>query len=317
MKLISTYCEHGVIFVVLYILKKSHNMCLSEHRSLSPLLYILCVEVLACKVKKCPEIEGFLLPGARGSQYKVGLYADDTTSFVKTFPSLVKLFDVIRIYEQGSGAKLNVSKTEAMWLGAWRSRTDQPLGLTWVTKMKILGVVFGDVSDQDNWQPKLTKLEKHLNLWKSRSLSFVGKSLIVNTLGISKLTYLASVLTVPKSVINKVNQLVWPFLWGSKIETVSRQSCYLAKGGLNIVDFSVKAEALKLASVISIINSESKAFFMFKYFFGENLASLRAEWSPLRDNSSPSTLVLTPFYTKCLKSLTRHSSRDSLSPGLA
>ena len=43
---------------------------------------------------------------------------------------------------------------------------------------------------------------------------------------------------------------------------------------------------------------------MFKYFSGESLASLRAEWSPLRDNSSPSTLVLTPFYWKCLKSLT-------------
>ena len=91
--------------------------------------YILCVEVLACKVKECPEIEGFLIPGARGSQYKVGLYADDATSFVKTFPSLVRLFDVIRLYKLGSGAKLNVSKTEAMWLGAWRSRTDQPLGL--------------------------------------------------------------------------------------------------------------------------------------------------------------------------------------------
>ena len=112
--------------------------------SLSPLLYILCVETLACKIKECSEIEGFLLPGARGVQYKVGLYADDTTSFVKTVRSLERLFEVIRLYEQGSGAKLNVSKTEAMWLGAWRSRVDQPLGLTWVKKMKILGVVFGE-----------------------------------------------------------------------------------------------------------------------------------------------------------------------------
>ena len=112
--------------------------------SLSPLLYILCVETLACKIKECSEIEGFLLPGARGAQYKVGLYADDTTSFVKTVRSLERLFDVIRLYEQGSGAKLNVSKNEAMWLGAWRSRVDQPLGLTWVKKMKILGVVFGE-----------------------------------------------------------------------------------------------------------------------------------------------------------------------------
>ena len=33
--------------------------------SLSPMLYILCVECLACKICSCPEIEGFLLPGAK------------------------------------------------------------------------------------------------------------------------------------------------------------------------------------------------------------------------------------------------------------
>ena len=62
--------------------------------SLSPLLNILCVETLACKIKECSEIEGFLLLGARAAQYKVGLYADDTTSFVKTVRSLERLFDV-------------------------------------------------------------------------------------------------------------------------------------------------------------------------------------------------------------------------------
>ena len=51
--------------------------------SLSPLLYVLCVETLACQIRNNPDIEGFLLPGAKGLQYKVGQYADDTTSFVK------------------------------------------------------------------------------------------------------------------------------------------------------------------------------------------------------------------------------------------
>ena len=37
--------------------------------SLSPMLYILCVESLACKIQSCLEIEGFLLPGAKGLQY--------------------------------------------------------------------------------------------------------------------------------------------------------------------------------------------------------------------------------------------------------
>ena len=45
------------------------------------------------------------------------------------------------------------------------------LAFKWVTKMKILGVVFGQDTETDNWRPKLEKLEKHLNLWKSRSLS--------------------------------------------------------------------------------------------------------------------------------------------------
>lgn len=56
--------------------------------------------------------------------------------------------------------------------------------------MKIFGVVFGsgltDVS-VDDWEPRLVRLEKSLNLWKSRSLSLVGKSLIIKMVGISKL----------------------------------------------------------------------------------------------------------------------------------
>ena len=129
---------------------------------LSPLLYVLCVEVLANLIRASPEIEGFLLPGAGGYQSKVRLYADDTTDILKDLRSLTNLFDCIDIYEQGSGAKLyNRSKTEAMWLAAWKSRSDEPPGLTWVKKMKILGDTFGTVpSEEDNWQPKLNKLEK-------------------------------------------------------------------------------------------------------------------------------------------------------------
>ena len=81
-----------------------------------------------------------------------------------------------------------------MWLGAWKECTDQPFGLTWVCEMKILGVVFGTVpTETDNWQPKINKLEKALNLWKSRSLSFIGKGLLINVVGLSKFFYLARI----------------------------------------------------------------------------------------------------------------------------
>lgn len=272
--------------------------------SLSPLLYVLCVEMLACKIRNCDRIRGFLLPGASGRQFKVRQYADDTTAFLKDYNSLVCLFNLISIYEKGSGAKLNRSKTEVMWLGAWRSRTDEPLGLTWVRKMKILGVFFGTIPvEQDNWQPRISKLEKVLNLWKSRSLSLIGKSMIVNILGLSKFLYLAKVLITPRWVFSHVNQLVWPFLWGSKIETVGRQTCYLPEstGGLGVVNLEAKCQALRLSAVVDIVNRlVDSSFFLCKYFIGGHLAPLRADWAKLRDNATPSALTLTQFYVTCL-----------------
>ena len=156
---------------------------------LSPLLYILCAEVLARNIQSENKIQGFLLPGARGQQFKIQQYADDSTCFVKDLYSLSVLFSILKRYESGSSAKLNYSKTEVMWLGAWRACPGTPLGLTWVTKMKILGVWYTNGLtnvDQDNWQAKLNKLKNNLNLWKSRSLSLVGKALIINVLAASK-----------------------------------------------------------------------------------------------------------------------------------
>ena len=226
---------------------------------------------------------------------------------MKDFLSLVNLFNVISTYERGTGAKLNRSKTEAMWLGAWKSRVDEPLGLTWVKKMKILGVVFGTIPvEQDNWQPKINKLDKLVNLWKARSLSFVGKSVIINVLGLSKLFYLAKILVLPAWVPRRVNQIIWPFLWGCKMETVSRNTCFCAPldGGLNIINFPLKCAALRVSSMVFTINSpEDKSFFLCKYLVGSRLAALSSDWLTLRDNSSPSAPNPTPFYEACVATL--------------
>ena len=91
---------------------------------LSPLLYVLCIEVLANLIRSSPRIKGFLLPGSGGLQAKVRLYADDTTL------ERLELFELIDLFEKGTGAKLNRSKTEAMWFEAWKFCDDEPHGLT-------------------------------------------------------------------------------------------------------------------------------------------------------------------------------------------
>ena len=137
-----------------------------------------------------------------------------------------------------------------IWLGAWRARPDTPLGLSWVQKMKICGVWFsnGLVNvDPDNWLPRISKLESNINLWKCRSLSLIGKVLVINILGASKFWFLAKVLLTPEWVISRFKKLVFPFLWGSKIETVARKSLSVPvhKGGLGLIDLCARVKLLK------------------------------------------------------------------------
>ena len=139
---------------------------------LSPLLYVLVSEVFSTQVRHCNDIEGFLLPEAGGLQFKISQYADDATSILKSEKSLSSMLKVVRRFELGSGAKLNTSKSEAMWLGRWRGQGDSPFSLKWVTKIRILGVFFsnGLVSvNDDNWKVELNKLSSTLGLWKQRS----------------------------------------------------------------------------------------------------------------------------------------------------
>ena len=275
--------------------------------ALSPMLYVLCVEVLACKIRATSAIEGFLLPGASGSQFKVSQYADDTTAFVKNENSLFQLFRVISDFESGSGAKLNVSKTEALWLGAWKDRPDKPLGLSWVKKMKILGIVFGTVNvEQDNWEPRVSKLEKCVSRWQSRSLSLIGKVLILNILGLSKLLFVSSILSPPRWASDRINKIIWPFLWGSRIETVARRSLIspVADGGLGLRDFWTQGLASRLALLIRGISEQQwKSFYLVKYFCGAQLASIRRSWAHLRDNYTPSAVSPSTFFAPLLTAL--------------
>ena len=242
------------------------------------MLYVLCVEVLACKIRASQIIEGFLPPGAGGLQFKVCQYADDMTAFVKSVKSFHALFSVISDFERGSAAKLNRSKTEALWLGSWKDRTDEPMGLAWVRKTKILGIVFGTINvERDNWEPRLSTLGKCVSSWKNRSLSMIGKVLVLNILGFSKLLFVSSTLAPPKWAYDRINRIIWPFFWGSRIETMAWRSfvCSPSEGGLGLREFRSQGQASRLSILCrNVANVNLKCFYLIKYFCGAQPAGL-------------------------------------------
>ena len=159
-----------------------------------------------------------------------------------------------------------------MWLGNWKDRCDKPLGLNWVDNTKVLGIIaFGNVNvERDNWEPRLSKVDKMLSLWRSRSLSSVGKVLILNTLAFSKLFDLSRILEPPNWVYGRIKGfMIWPFLWGSRVETVARRSitCSLEDGGLGLRDFVCQSRSFRLAALVNIFqDSILKLFFSLNIF---------------------------------------------------
>ena len=78
----------------------------------------------------------------------------------------------------------SVSKTKAIWIGTSKNPPEKPLGLEWCTTVKNLGIHFScnqQVASSQNFQEKLDKIQKVINLWNMRGLSLFGRVTIVKT----------------------------------------------------------------------------------------------------------------------------------------
>ena len=215
---------------------------------LSPLLYILTMEVLAANLRSHPDVVGLSLPGISAPLPVVSLYADDTSAIVTSDRGIKAVFYVYNCFEKASGSKLNLGKCKGLWLGPWRSRLDSPVAITWSSGMiKVLGVFigFGDL-DTANWRPRIASVSKCLLSWGSRSLSLSGKALVSNALALSRIWYVASLVHMPNWVVKELNSLLFKFFWSGRREKVSRKVVIQPRdrGGFAVVSIEHKVHAL-------------------------------------------------------------------------
>ena len=215
---------------------------------LSPYLFILALEILAIKIRLDTNIVGFKFNRA---VQKLSLYADDMTIAVSDLKSAKRIFKVLKLFAKWSGLKINLEKTEGMWLGAQKGSLEEPLGITWPkTPIKALGIYYSydkQEAENANFEDKIEKLIRQLHWWKARKLSLSGKILIVKALGISKFSLVASMLHLPEKIIKSVNTIIYHFIWNGKTDKVKRKFLIqnFEKGGLNMIDFSNYVKAAK------------------------------------------------------------------------
>ena len=232
---------------------------------LSPLLFILSVELLAQKIRQNPRIKGIVLPNAE--EVKLSQFADDTTLICKDIASLTESMTILNGFAMISGLKLNRKKTKAMWIGSLKENKTKPLEIN-VTKepVKTLGTYISYnylKNNNENFFIKIQKMQAKLNIWPSRDLTLMGRTLLVKALGISKLVYTASMLTTPQEVIESVQGKLFNFLWrNNKKDNIKREVLFQKtnKGGLNFPNFRTTVKALRLSWIRRLLNDSNAAW---------------------------------------------------------
>jgi hypothetical protein len=143
---------------------------------------------------------------------KIFQYADDTSILVQSDRALQALFSLFERYERASGARLNVAKSHGLLVGSWKQRVNLPIELNWSNDfITVLGCRISN--DEVDWTSLLGRFQGQLALWKQRQLSFRGRALIANVLGLSIFWYQATIFDVPKSVVNAINKILFLFVW--------------------------------------------------------------------------------------------------------
>ena len=101
-------------------------------------------------------------------------------------------------------------------------------------------------------------METKLNVWLSRDLALMGRTLLVKALGISKVVYSASMLCVPEEVIKRGQEKLFSFLWRNKKDKIERTVLHERPcgGGLNFPNVRTPVKALRLTSWIGRLLSE-------------------------------------------------------------
>ena len=154
-----------------------------------------------------------------------------------------------------SGLEVNYDKTEVLRLGSL-CYTDAEfysgLPVKWSDgPVRILGIqVYPDqkLMAKNNYDELFIKANNILKMWGKRSLSLLGKILVINVLIIPLFIYRMQVLKTPDALFfKKFRQLVIEFLWESKKAQIAYEKLLLnfEKGGLKLQDIEYKNTAIK------------------------------------------------------------------------
>lgn len=166
----------------------------------------------------------------------------------------------------------------------------------------MLGVFIGPGNlEEANWRPRIDAVKNCLSSWRSRSLSYKGKALVINALVLSRVWYVASLIHMPPWVLRELNTLCFRFFWSGKVDLVARAVVCQStdSGGFSVVHTHYKTSALLLQWVRRFLTSPNAWVSLMTFWYFDRFGA-----SPMDVFSSPFDFwpsLLPPFYSSLLK----------------
>lgn len=215
--------------------------------SVSPYLFLLVVEIPAHKIRLSSKIQGIKVGSGN---LKLAMYADDLTCFAENKEAAEKCKRSLDEFAVWSGLRINWSKSEAMYQGGEPPPHPDPNWIKIVSRARILGVILRSHNTvhtryYDNFKPILDKMQAIFRQWKNRNLSLKGKIVVFNSLVVSLLSYMTSVIYNPPRVIKEVKAMVRAYVWSGKRPKIAYDTLIqkIELGGLRLADLETRVKA--------------------------------------------------------------------------
>ena len=257
--------------------------------SLSCILFIMCMEPLLRNIDRNEEISPLKSTLLDTNLPKSYAYADDVSCTISDeIGSLNALLKEYGRLTRMSGLELNADKTEIMRIG--KDPNERRYNVTYLGRsyelvseesIKLNGLFFHrDANEMRRMNVKsaMDKMDTHFKKWSRRSLTTLGKILIVKCFGISQIIYLMQTIALTPNDYKMINAMLYKFIWNRhylaakaperiKREIVNKQVKY---GGFGMLDISELDSSLKIKAIGRLI--ETRHPFL-------SLIKSRVDWS--------------------------------------
>ncbi|XP_074277953.1 uncharacterized protein LOC141601558 [Silene latifolia] len=188
---------------------------------LSPLLFVLCMEILSRILRRITQFNHFSYHPKCVRIYPTHLiFADDLLVFARgDLPSILAVQECLQLFSDYCGLTPNPTKTNIYFAGVQAEIKALILASSGYMEgafpFKYLGTPL-HVSrlTRDMFQPLLAKIRSKLGYWASQQLTYAGKVQLLSSIIFGIESFWCACILLPKGIIHDIERTSRQFLWG-------------------------------------------------------------------------------------------------------